>query len=126
MARGGARPGSGRKATGLAKPKKPKAEAAPVAFSADGVKTKDAPPSWPFGVEPESLSELTPLQYLLSVVRDVGADERVRIQAASIAAPFMHAKVGEAGKKDEKGAAAKRVGAGKFAASAPPLKLVNR
>lgn len=120
MARGGARPGSG------PKPKKPKDASTPVAFNADGVKTKDAPPSWPFGTSPEALSELSPLDYLLSVVRDVGAEERVRIQAASIAAPFVHAKVGEAGKKNEKGEAAKRVGAGKFAASAPPLKLVNR
>lgn len=133
MPRGGARPGSG------PKPKNPKAKVAPVqkpvAYTARGVKTEEAPQTWPFGTEPDiapvaapiaDLSQLTPLDYLLSVVRDVGAEDRVRIQAASIAAPFCHAKVADAGKKNDAQDAAKRVGAGKFASSAPPLKLVNR
>lgn len=142
MPRGGARPGSGRKPADPTKPKKFKAAAAPVAHTERGVKTKGAPKSWPFGVEPVAppaaapaeppappaadLAQLTPLEYLLSVMRDPANDERTRIQAATNAAPYVHGKVGEAGKKNDKQNAAKRVGAGKFASSAPPLKLVNR
>jgi len=39
--------------------------------------------------------------------------------------PYVHTKKGEGGKKDEKADAAKKAGAGKFAAAAPPLKLVG-
>jgi hypothetical protein len=34
----------------------------------------------------------TPLDYLLSVVRDVDADPRFRMEAAKAAAPYCHAK----------------------------------
>lgn len=104
MPRGGARPGAGRK------PKAKGAEA-PNAAVVCAARPPDA-----------DLSDLTPLDYLLSVVRDPGSDQRVRIQAASIAAPFVHMKKGEGGKKDGQAAAAKQV-AGRFSASAPP-KLV--
>lgn len=40
--------------------------------------------------------------------------------------PYTNTKKGDGGKKDEIADKAKRVGAGKFGASAPPLKLVNR
>ncbi len=72
------------------------------------------------------MSALTPLDYLLSVVRDMEADARVRIQAASIAAPFIHIKPGDVGKKAEKQGAAKAAGAGKFSAATAPLKLIKR
>jgi hypothetical protein len=36
---------------------------------------------------------LTPLDYLISVYRDVGADEAKRIDAAKAAAPYLHAKL---------------------------------
>lgn len=125
MPRGGARPGAGRK------PTKPKAEKAPQ-VDKNGFK---ADKSWPFGQErpaepahtsaPTVAAELTPLEYLLSVMRDELVDPRQRMQAASLAAPFVHAKKGEGGKKDEKAGAAAKAGAGKFAAAAPPLKLVG-
>lgn len=40
--------------------------------------------------------------------------------------PYVHTKKGEGGKKDERASEAKKAGAGKFAAAAPPLKLVSR
>ena len=38
-------------------------------------------------------SGLTPLEYMLSVMRDVGQDELRRLQAARDAAPYVHAKL---------------------------------
>lgn len=121
MPRGGARPNAGRK------PKKPAADR-PAKVDSEGFK---ADPSWPFGQErpaepeaPPDLSALTPLDYLLSVMRDDSEEKVRRMQAASLAAPYVHAKKGEGGKKDEKAEAAKKV-ASKFTAAAPPLKLVQ-
>lgn len=121
MPRGGARPGAGRKST------KPAAAKAP-AVDKDGFKT-DA--SWPFGqmrpAEPPpepSLSELSPLDYLLSVMRDEEQEVPRRLQAASLAAPYVHAKKGEGGKKDAKADAAKKV-ASKFSPTAAPKLVVN-
>jgi hypothetical protein len=136
MPRGGARPGAGRK------PKNPEAHAAKKqaeaaqAHAPAGKKLPGTPASWPFGTEEPAavqpapvpnaaapdLSELTPLEYLLSVVRDAKYDERTRIQAASIAAPFVHAKPAPVGKKEGRDAAAKTV-ASRFSTGAPP-KLV--
>lgn len=122
MPRGGARPGAGRK------PKQPKVNVAPK-VDKDGFKTDAA---WPFGQqrppEPEAnkpepeLTDITPLDYLLSVMRNSEEDKSRRMQAASIAAPYVHAKAGEGGKKEERNAAAKKV-ASRFAPATPP-KLV--
>ena len=68
MPRGGVRPNSGR----------PK--------GAKNVKTLEQ-------VQAVVASGLSPLEYLLSVVRDVGADEGKRIDAAKAAAPYVHAKL---------------------------------
>lgn len=38
-------------------------------------------------------SGLTPLDYLLSVMRDEGADPSLRIDAAKAAAPYVHPKL---------------------------------
>jgi phage terminase small subunit len=107
--------------------------AAPAAHAPTGIKADDAPAQWPFGTRPPTPpappakpSELSPLDYLLSIVRDDEADLKVRMQAAALAAPFVHAKPAPQGKKDGKADAAKSAGAGKFAAAAPPLKLVKR
>ncbi|WCM88837.1 terminase small subunit [Acidovorax sp. NCPPB 3576] len=133
MPRGGARPGAGRpkksapadapKPAEPAKKRAPRKPASAPAVDAEGFKTD---PNWPFGQErpppPKDLSELTPLEFLLQVMRDEVEDKRTRIQAAQLAAPYVHPKKGESGKKDEKQAAAKQV-ASRFAAGAPP-KLV--
>lgn len=38
-------------------------------------------------------SGLTPLEYMLSVMRDVKAEEKDRLSAANMAAPYVHAKL---------------------------------
>lgn len=75
----------------------------------------DVPPVIPDGKKP--------LDYMLKVMNDPTADEFRRDKMAVAAAPYMHIKKGEGGKKDEQGAAAKRAAGGKFAPAAPP-KLV--
>ena len=69
MARGGARPGAGRPAGAVSVRTREIADA----IAADG--------------------DTTPLEYLLKVMRDVGADESKRIDAAKAAAPYVHAKL---------------------------------
>jgi hypothetical protein len=46
----------------------------------------------------------SPLEFLLRVMRDKGADEARRIDAAKAAAPYVHAKLAsiEVGNKDDK------------------------
>jgi hypothetical protein len=44
---------------------------------------------------------------------------------AIAAAPFIHPRKGEGNAKDEKSERAKAAGAGKFAPSKPPLKVVK-
>ena len=123
MPRGGARPGAGRpkKQPEEAKPsKKAPAKAAPPQVDAHGYKDD---PKWPFGKQPPpDLSNLMPLDYLLEVMRDPAEERGRRMQAATLAAPYCHPKKGEAGKKEEKAAAAKKI-ASRFSPAAPP-KLV--
>lgn len=68
MAKGGARPGAGRK-PGI--PNKRTAETV-AAIEASG---------------------LTPLDFLLSVMRDTGLSQAERVDAAKAAAPYVHAKL---------------------------------
>ena len=63
--------------------------------------------------------------FLLALMNDTGADLKLRADAAKTLLPFQHAKPGEAGKKDERAAAAKVAGAGKFGAGAPPKLVVS-
>jgi len=76
MPHGGARPGAGRKPNGTNR------------------MTKEA-------VEKASATGEMPLDYLLSVMRDVGADEAKRIDCAKAAAPYLHAKRAPVGSDGE-------------------------
>lgn len=96
MARGGARPNSGGKRAGAGRPPK---VLPPLSAKPDGV---------------------LPLDFMLLTMRDPAADQRVRLDAAKAAAPYLHQKIGEGGKKDAKQEAAKSASRGKFAPSAPP------
>ena len=69
---------------------------------------------------PVATTEADPKDFLLALMQDVTADQKVRLDAAKTLMPFIHMKLGEGGKKDEKQRAAQTAGAGKFAASAPP------
>lgn len=68
MARGGARPGAGRKKGAITRRTREVAEAALEAG-------------------------LTPLDYMLSILRDEAKPEAMRFEAAKAAAPFVHAKL---------------------------------
>jgi phage terminase small subunit len=52
-------------------------------------------------------------------------DPIVRRQMAVAAAPYIHPKAGEAGKKEEKNEKASMASKGKFAAGRSPLALVK-
>jgi phage terminase small subunit len=74
----------------------------------------------------DSLTTFTdPKAFLIAAMNDGRTEPKLRVDAAKALMPFVHAKVGEAGKKDAKADAAKKA-ASKFGALAPPLKLVNR
>lgn len=68
---------------------------------------------------------MSPLDYMLSVMRDPAEDPLRRDRMAMAAAPFVHVKPADAkpGKKEERQAAAERLTAGKFGVRQPP-KLV--
>ena len=97
---GGARPGAGRK----------KAPAIVVPQSVVQVV-----PGEP--VDPRPLLERIALGHL-----EVSPQQ---LKALTALLPYVHAKRGEGGKKDAKTELAKKAGGGKFAPSAPPLKLVG-
>lgn len=68
MARGGARQGAGRKA------------------GSANTKTRE--------IANRAAEEgVTPLEYMLQVMRDVGADEAKRLDAAKAAAPYVHPRL---------------------------------
>ena len=70
---------------------------------------------------------LTPLEYMLKIMRDPNEDIDRRARMAIAAAPFCHAKATEGkGKKEAKDERAKRASQGRFSAGTPPLKLVKK
>lgn len=81
MARGGFRPGAGRP-KGSAKAKAPKGEAESQPQIKDCVSR-------------------TPLEYMLWVMNNASIDEQRRDRMAIAAAPFVHARAGYAGKKED-------------------------
>ena len=126
------------------KPRPSKGSAQPKATSGltlpDGSKAPGTPADWPFGTQaaeepvappPTSVPDaddgltdeqragLTPLEYMLAVMRSSKAAPAVRMTAAVQAAPYVHAKIAPAGKKEGKHDQAKQV-ASRFAPAAPP------
>jgi|SRR5688572_4592780 phage terminase small subunit len=105
MARGGYRPGAGR-------PRKGEKRSEKVPVQKANEEQADVP------VNPTE--DRTPLEFMLAVMNDTQQPPNRRDRMAIAAAPFMHPRAGEAGKKEEQAERAKRAGAGKFAPSAPP------
>jgi phage terminase small subunit len=66
-----------------------------------------------------------PKAFLIAAMNDGRTEPKLRVDAAKALMPFVHAKIGEAGKKDARSDAAKKAGAGKFGAAAPPKLVVN-
>ena len=60
-----------------------------------------------------------PAVFLEQVMSNVNVDLDARMDAAKALLPYRHAKIGAAGKKEEKQAAAEKV-AGRFSAATPP------
>src|SRR5688572_15764672 len=103
MARGGFRPGAGRPKKGERRSNK---------ASGQAEQRPDAP------VQPTEAR--TPLEFMLAVMNDPAQEANRRDRMAIAAAPFVHPKAAEQGKKEEREEAAKRASKGKFAIAAPP------
>jgi hypothetical protein len=108
MARGGYRPGAGRP-PGSGKGQNDENAAEPCAADLEPV-------------------ERTPLEYMLAVMNDTTADAARRDRMAIAAAPFVHGKIPEGGKKEQAKGAARAVAAeGKFRPGEPPkLSVVQK
>lgn len=117
MGSGGYRPGSGPRKGAKYRKKGDAAAPKPKARKKAGI---------PEDIIAEATAEnMTPLAYMLKVMMDGDADPARRDRMAVSAAPFIHPKAGESGKKegkDEKAAVASR---GKFRAGRAPLALVQ-
>lgn len=115
MARGGYRPGAGRP------PGTTKGQDEGITGS-----IHDENGGEPCSADLEGV-ERSPLDYMLAVMNDTTADPSRRDRMAIAAAPFVHGKIPEGGKKNAAQDAAKDVSAGKFKAAEPPkLALVQK
>jgi phage terminase small subunit len=65
------------------------------------------------------------LTFLKAVMQNTSIDLALRIVAAKALLPFTHRRVTSAGKKAAQAEAAKTVGTGRFASSAPPRLVVD-
>jgi phage terminase small subunit len=67
----------------------------------------------------------TPLEYMLAVMNDPRVEPNRRDRIAVAAAPYLHPKAGEQGKKKDKDDAARAVaeGGGRFAPPEPPPRM---
>lgn len=71
-------------------------------------------------------TDLTPLEYLLGVMRNPENTLARRTRAAALLLPYMHTKPDGAGVKDARQAAGAKAASGKFAVpSAPKLAVVT-
>ncbi len=78
---------------------------------------------------PPILSDLPgnndPLEFLREVMNDASQDMRLRADAAKALMPYLHAKPGDAGKRETEAEAAQKVAKGsKYASGKPPLRAV--
>ena len=77
-------------------------------------------------IEASAVAEnMTPLEYMLKVMRDPRENADRRDRMAIAACPFCHVRKGESNGKADKMNRATIAGAGKFAPMKPPLKLVK-
>ncbi|VVD63724.1 hypothetical protein PPN31114_00237 [Pandoraea pneumonica] len=121
--RGGARPGAGRKPKTDAQPK-------PVAPRRTAKKEELEPQAHGGALK---RTKATPVRLddrdMLTLIQDIALGRvdatMIQVRAATAALPFLYAKKGEGGKKDDQANRAQKA-ASKFGALAPPLKLVNR
>ena len=139
MARGGYRPGAGRprlteaekaeraalKAAGIAKKPAAKKVKKPAKAAAKAAEPS-SPSSELAAIGEDAPAGMSPLDYMLHVMRSGDADPARRDRMAIAAAPFMHPRrepVGEGKREKAADDARKAVGSSRFAAAVPP-KLV--
>jgi len=105
MPRGGSRPGAGRKTKAVS----------------DAIKACEA------SARKKVNEDLSPLDFMLAVMRDEEQAHEVRRAMAQAAAPYVHARAGEAakGKKEEKQDAADAAAKGRFAVPQSPKLVVD-
>ena len=75
--------------------------------------------------EAAEMTGISPLEYMLRIMRDPEIEPNRRDRMALAAASFMHNRVGETGKKVSKEEKAREVGQGKFSPSRAPLRAVK-
>lgn len=128
MARGGSRVGAGRPKSPDSRRSRQEAKRAekgkPPAKAAE-TKKRTVSKVAALHDEQQDVPHTEPLAYMLQVMNDPEADPGRRDRMAVAAAPYMHPKVGEGGKKEQRSAAAKTAGAGRFAPAAPPKLVVS-
>jgi|WetSurMetagenome_2_1015567.scaffolds.fasta_scaffold641865_1 hypothetical protein len=107
MARGGARPGAGRK--------KGKPNRKNILSNETAIIAKNClPPELPE-------NHILPLDHMLRVLNDPNAPPDRKDRMAALAAPFCHARMDvKGGKKAEKDEKARQAGTGRFAAANAP------
>lgn len=71
------------------------------------------------------IGTLTPLEYALTVMNDPREPKERRDRLCVAAMPYVHAKIGEGGKREKAAAKAEKLSVGKFAAAPPPLRAVK-
>ena len=106
MARGGARPGAGRKTKAV----------------------RDAIDACEAAAKKPGNADMTPLDFMLATMRDEAQDMRLRTAMAQAAAPYVHAKQAEQakGKKEQQLEDAQEIAAsGKFAPRRSPKLVVD-
>lgn len=69
---------------------------------------------------------MSPLEFLLWAQNQELVPLDLRIRAATAAAPYKHQKLGEGGKKDKEGDAAKDAAKGRFAPLTPPRLVASK
>lgn len=100
MPRGGSRPGSGRPKGAVSAKKAAQIEQASSIVDQRG--------------------DMSPLEYMLDVMNDPNVEGFRRDRMAVAAAPYVHMKKVEGGKKDDAAGKAKQAGAGKFGQTTAP------
>ncbi len=82
-------------------------------------------------VDEAGVGELTfaefddPRDFLVAVMNEQGAEPKLRVDAAKALMPYLHGKVADQGKKEQKAAAADEVSKGRFGARPPPKLVVH-
>lgn len=66
-----------------------------------------------------------PRAFLTELMNTDQADMRMRLEAAKTLMPYVHGKVADQGKKDQKADAAKEAGKGKYSQGRAPLAIVK-